>query len=200
MEPQDNPSDESENDLEQGSFIDRMRHWLNMHTVTVTIFSNIVLLCALTVIVLYVKPRAVPPWPMAYYYDLSTDSVFVARTGELPPVFTPQSRGYGKRNGVRAYVFSCGDCSKNDTKRFIGYLEAFTDETKSRISDAGGNRLGSPFMPMEGHLYASPDDREKWVSASSEESRTIWAKVTQKCGGTQPPRACSAEEDPAWRP
>jgi hypothetical protein len=205
-QPPEQPAEEA------GTRMDRTRFWLNKNTLTVTILSNLVLLCALITIVYQIRPKAAPPWPMAYYYDLSTDGVFVARTTEFPPIFTPQSRGYGKRNGVRAYVFSCGDCSKKDPQRYIGFLEAYTNEAKQALENAGGYSPGGskapgPLMPdvmymmsSDGHLVASPDKHDKWVNANTDEGRAIMTDALKKCGPNTMARTCLADEDPLWHP
>ena len=212
MEPENDQQVDDESSVHGNTRLDVIRLWLNKHTVTVTICANIALLCALTTIVLHVRPRAVPPGPMAYYFNLSDDTLFAARTNEFPPIHTPETRGYGKRNGVRAFVFSCGDCSKTDKQRYIGFLQAFTEDAKSQLQNAGGFKAGSPnspgpmvpdvmyMMSTDGHLVATPDKRDKWVNANSEEGRAITNDAMKKCGPTVYPRACSADEDPTWQP
>jgi hypothetical protein len=143
-----------------------------------------------------------------WYYDMKSDKtdpmerLFVGKSNELPPIEAP-SKGKmpnGQEAGVRAYVFSCSDCS-DKSSRFIGYLEFFTPEAREARLNPPKPEEGAPPRPMDpmmmdqGHMIASGENLEQWVAQTSPQGAQIMTYIMQKCGGGQAPKSCMPKDD-----
>lgn len=97
------------------------------------------------------KPARAPT-AHVWYYDLGADKLFEAEADELPPIAAPSDLGAdGKASdsdsrGVRAAVYSCGDCADAKT-RFIFYIEKYTPEARAALIGNGGHRDVISEMP-----------------------------------------------------
>lgn len=65
----------------------------------------------------------------AWFYDLTTGTLFKSQAAQMPPIDAPG--GVGK--GVRAYVYGCGGCS--DAQRKLVYLETYTEDARQYLND-----------------------------------------------------------------
>ncbi len=139
-------------------------------------------------------PGLLRPRPRArvvdvYFYDLGTDQLFAAPATELPPIDAPSGAG----NGVRVYVYGCGDCS--DANRFIAYLEKYTPHAKAaqeKLMNVGPDAdpnlaLGYDDLMMEGGLLVRAVKGGPWVPMYSDEGMKIASEVLDedKCKGTR---------------
>ncbi len=138
-----------------------------------------------------------------YYYDLNTGKLFVAATDDFPPIEAPSGPAPdGRKAGVRAYVFSCGDCD-DPTKRFIGYVMRRT-EGMEVVQDhiyAGDMDLGNiethmnevfakDFKMGQGLEFASPQDLI-WHGPMTPEGRQLMAApLNAPCPLGLPARKC----------
>lgn len=133
--------------------------------------------------------RPPPPIGKSYFYDLSTGALFVADDTRVPPIMAPSGKrsADGKPTGVRAYVFSTGDCAEV-SKRFIGYLEMYTPRAQatllSRMAEVTGQRTLPATTPSDpqhdpeqdpvvsGRLLSVPGSKQ-WFSVTSDEGMAI---------------------------
>lgn len=123
-----------------------------------------------------------------WFYDVKAKRLFPASDLSVPPINSPSGPG----TGVRAQVFSCGDCSEQN--RFIAYLEMLTPDGKQAVEaqmKSSGSQTGIGFalekLPFA-VLVRSPDD-EAWYPQSSSEGQAIVDAGRLK-GGCPHPRPC----------
>jgi len=120
----------------------------------------------------------------AWFFDLNTNQLFVDDVRAIPPITAPS----GPRAGVRAYVFTCGDC--NDAKqRFIGYLETYTPDAARQLADARRSLESDPQSvdylmvardARAGRLIRRPNDAD-WTPAHSEAGVAIITSLARRC-------------------
>lgn len=149
-------------------------------------------LAVAAVIVLTQEPeRSLRPKVAGYfYYDVESKETFPSKEqAALPPVDAPSGAG----NGVRAYVFSCTDCSDAST-RFTGYLVKYSDEFKEKRDKPSLSPEEAATLDREGKLVRAVDD-EDWVPAFGEDSQRVYDVVKQKCPGTQADECLPTAED-----
>jgi len=122
--------------------------------------------------------------PDTNWYDTGTSELYGRKEdGKLPPV--PAASG---KEGVRAHVFSCTNCS-DKSSRFIGYLEKFTDEAKATIAQTYENQdMGARNAAINSALIRGEKDTD-WVAKNSPEGEGILAGPAAECGG-QPLKVC----------
>src|SRR5690606_22803013 len=93
----------------------KFRDWLNKRSAIVTVLAVVVLIAALGFIIMQARgkpyrPQIVP----VYYYDLGSGKLFTAMSDQIPPIQSDSGSGPGGMpQGVRAYVYACGDCPTN---------------------------------------------------------------------------------------
>lgn len=130
-----------------------------------------------------------------WYYDLQAGKLFVAWL-ESPPIEAPSGKlPDGKPAGVRAYVFSCGDCAVSEERQVL-WLETFTVKPGGPSFDANGKRRpptppGNIASPDAGGvpLVKRPTDLD-WVKNGSEEAKKMQSLPNCKDGSK--PKRCSA--------
>jgi hypothetical protein len=113
----------------------------------------------------------------AYFYSLASGELFVADNTEIPPI-----QG---GDGVRAHVFSCGDCA-DAAARYIGWLETYTDEAKAALAQ---ETIGEqPVLPPDPMIAAEPRAGEPptWFIVSSPQAMRIQQAATTRCGDKSP--------------
>lgn len=117
---------------------------------------------------IYIWSRLGPAKPVlptqAYFYDLSTGALFSAALSEIPPIDAPSGGG----NGVRAYVFGCGNCESPK----VAYLATVTPDARQvlvrpaetpeamRLREAAttaGQRVALPPDPGQAPRWIAPD-------------------------------------------
>ena len=95
--------------------------------------KQLTLLLVVLVVVLFLvarKPASGRPEGQLWFYNEITGQLFAASDLSIPPIKTTSGPG----TGVRAWVFSCGDCANPD-ERFIGYLEKMQPTTKKFMNE-----------------------------------------------------------------
>lgn len=136
--------------------------------------------------VLYALFRQIVPAQQVgrvWFYDMNSKELFHAGD-QIPPI----SRGGGRDNAVRAYVFSCGECNEKH-KRFIGYLETFPLEAHLALANpAGYGGVGD--NPMLGQAQVRAVDGDKWLSISSDEGVAAANAFRTKCGEGKRAKPC----------
>lgn len=117
-----------------------------------------------------------------WYFNESTQKL-VAAEDQLSPA---RATAVGADDLVRAYVYSCGECS-DESSLFVGYLEKFPPDVKASV--VRYSRIGSDtgvIMPRA--LVKRRADRE-WVPADGDEADNI--KRTPTCENDGAIRQCS---------
>jgi hypothetical protein len=198
------PTDPSNLDV---SALQRTRAWVNRYSWVVTLVSLGILIFCLN----FFDPT-LPPFfgwlfphthsvPVQYYfYDLSNGQLFAADTSALPPIPAPSGKKTpdGRDAGVRAIVFSCGDC-KDEKQRYIGYLETFTPEAKEtmismmkQISTAPSSMPATQGMQdpmMYGRMIMDPQ-KPGWLTMDSPAAGKLIQESMGKCGPGKYPAQC----------
>jgi len=132
----------------------------------------IILAGSLGVILKLVVPHSQAGPVDAYFYDVGSGELFTASNGNVPPIEAPSGK-----EGVKAHVFSCGDCGDPD-QRFIAYLEKYTAEYKQKLRE---EQLVPASLQGESLLRGSPGGRQ-WYQAASRGSVRMMAAVRDRCG------------------
>jgi hypothetical protein len=139
-------------------------------------------------------PAAPPPVKPAptemYYYDLNTGQLFSGPINAIPPIETPSGKTpAGENAGVKAYVFSCGDCA-DASQRYIGWMEKADAMAKKMIEnpDAGPNlnNIDQLIGTLEKGTVQISEDGKTWVSFTSQEGVALMQKAQARCGGAAP--------------
>jgi hypothetical protein len=156
-----------------------MRQWLRKHERLVGIAATLLLIAAVASVVAN-RPGGAPknhrpkPSKMIYFMDLSTNELLPVSADMLPPI---AARFGGEC--VRAFVWSCGDCSEQGRK--IGWLEKYTDQAK-QAPDPDAH---------PGHLIKTVDDIRWFPYADKKERDRIMGPALQaECEEGRQPGPC----------
>jgi hypothetical protein len=193
------PTDPSNLDL---SALQRTRAWVNRYSWVVRMASAIVLIICLYFLsppppfLHWLYPQRPPS--QTYYYDLTNGQLFADDQYAFPPIPAPSGKKTpdGRDAGVRAYVFSCGDCNDEKT-RFIGYLETLTPEAKETIISMNYANGKSSTMPttqpvdpmMYGREIMDPQ-KPGWLTMDSPAAGQLIQESLSKCGPGKYPMEC----------
>jgi len=192
----------------------KVREWLNKNSAPVTIVSIFLLIMALGAIVWQMKPTQYEYEPVdVWYYDLNTGELFPEKSNRIPPVETP-SGPVGSQDmpaGVRAYVFSCGECTRDEM--YIGWLEMFTKEAKEKIEATrqggeDGEYVPDDMMMMEEMMWeegqliqagktldVEEELKSGWVSQNSDPAFMIMEVAQGRCGEERYPQTCLPDRE-----
>ena len=188
----------------------KYREWMNQNSALITIGAVLVLIGALYAIIRQQWGSTASYKPIdVYYYDMSLTSgtemerLFAGKSNEFPPIDAPSHAKTpdGSPTGVRAWVFSCGDCS-DKSKWFIGFLETYTKDAKEAMLEmtktppAATAAAGPPPMPTgaemmareNGHLISIPGE-DKWVPYSGPDGLGLIQRAQSRCGSEAGQRA-----------
>lgn len=156
--------------------------------------AALMLAAAAAILALYFRGNGGGHAPKSiWFYDVGRKDVFSTGLDQLPPIDAPSGAKTpdGAPGGVRAHVYSCGDCGSG---RFTGYVERYTPEVKAKRIEASQKYGSRPealspaalrqagLQEHEGHLVASPDAPEQWLAADSPEGQAIIGAYAVKCG------------------
>ncbi len=147
--------------------------------------------------------RDKPPAPArrvrtAWFYDLNTGELFTASADAIPPIDAPSGplRVGGGPAGVRAYVFTCGEC--DDASRFVGYIETYSPAASRQMraarQRANSERRSIDFLLLDrearkGRLVKRVNDTQ-WVPAYGELGARIVTSVVRRCAQGQQVKPC----------
>ena len=165
-----------------------LREWMNQNSAVVTIIAVVLLLVSLGVIIMTLTPSSPNRVVEVYFMDTADGQLFVEKSNQLPPIVAPSGK-----EGVRAFVFSCGDCG-DEASRYVGWLETYTAEAKKAITGTTENPEGPEGMVdnyeliENGHMVCDPQSKT-WVPANSEPGFKIMDQIQNKCGN-EPPKPC----------
>jgi hypothetical protein len=170
-----------------------LRRWINRQDPRIIIGITVVTVFLLVVVVINLLsgPEApeIKEFKKAWYYDLNTGKLFVAKSGLVLPIEAPSGPlPDGRPAGVRAHVFTFA-AEPNESDRFIGFLE--TTDPNAAINSSGSDvgRRGGFANWGYGKLIRRVED-EKWVSGSSKEARAIFNDAFAPNENAERPRSC----------
>lgn len=180
-----------------------MFSWIGKNPLAVVIGCLVALLISAFVIYRSVNPAAssATNWSKVWCYDLSKGAIIVGTEKTVPPFsITGAAAADGSPAGVRAEVFSCGDCA-DESQRFVGWLWKFTPEVAKTLQEivdskpkgfVDDNPYDSAVAQGDPNvmLIASPDRLGDWYPAHSEEAGQIKENLMSRCMG-QPAKPCS---------
>lgn len=171
-------------------------------TVTAFVSLVVVLTCGYFIFHRTVGSQAIPttPWANAWFYDLNTKQLFVAKQTNLPPVDSPTGQTAEQTPaGVWAYVYTCTTCD-DPKNQFIAWIEKLTPQAKSELhamisSMKHGYGEINPFETLNlwdqnGRLIASTERPTLWYPSTSEEGETLRTDSLKRCGDGIEPKAC----------
>jgi hypothetical protein len=184
----------------------RWREWINNNSATVTIGAVVALVVALGVWYWQQRPtREAIVVRQVYFYDLDKGELLTLPRDQVPPARTKSGEG----KGVRAYVYSCGECTKE--QMFIGYLERYPDDARQellsrRANPQANSPSGRSIEELEDtRLVAAEEDAKdpaKWFALNTPEAVEIRNYFRTKCkdeakekkiADPPSPRACNPD-------
>jgi hypothetical protein len=135
------------------------------------------------------KPREV------YFYDIDTEAVFAHSLANPPPIHTPTQQPTDQPHGLRAYIYSCGECAPQNW--YIGHLETFDPVAR----EAWARRMRArrrPDMPEAavapnadfGRYIVNPEDKGTLHVADSPEAKEVLARDVRPCADGSAPHPC----------
>lgn len=131
-----------------------------------------------------------------YFYDTNTGELFIAPTDAVPPIPSPSdlADNTGKFSGVRAYVFSCTDCS-DESSHEIRYLQRYTPRGKNMLESYQDGEEADMIMlsPESDSEIKRPDD-EQWMPAMSPQAQEIFEEVYRECENGERPIECFPQD------
>lgn len=145
--------------------------------------SGVVLVIAVVLIVNQFKPPG-ETIETIWYWD-ETAKKLVAAPDELSPVRPPGAPATAERTLVRAYIYSCSNCTDAATLT-PAYLEKFSDEARGiapRYSLIGTD--GGIIAPLS-QVKRTTDTA--WLSGGSEEAAAL--REIKPCADGTPPKLC----------
>ena len=151
----------------------------------------ILLLVVLAAALFLIKkvPTSGRPEDQLWFYNEITGQLFAASDLSIPPIATTSGPG----TGVRAWVFSCGDCLNPD-ERFIGYLEKMRPNTKKimdeEIAKTGASMgIGQLIDKYSSGILVRSPNKKNWVPRTSLAGQAIIGNSV-KIGNCSHPRPC----------
>ncbi len=159
-----------------------IRDWLSRSPILI-IGASVLLVVGVIVFLVWLslpeKVVQVDTSEKQWFYDLNHQSLFVVKSGQLPPIEAPSGPlANGAPAGVRAYVFTYSD-DPNTTDTFIGFLET-TDPNVDKSSIGPMDlRVSGAEIFTKGRLIRRVKDKE-WVEANSEDGRAILKETFRK--------------------
>ena len=107
----------------------------------------------------------------AWYYDLNVGQIFTGNSTEVAPIDAPSGPlPDGGQAGVKAYVFSYGDCA-DESQRFIAWLERaipnakkVVEQSRTNPTGAGGNLSVDDWIQVLSGPLEISEDAQSWRS------------------------------------
>jgi hypothetical protein len=160
-----------------------VRGWLNRQNPRVIIGITFVTVLVLIIVVISLisgpEVPEVKEYTKAWFYDLNTGTLFVAKKGLIPPIEAPSGPlPDGSPAGIKAHVFTF-TTEPNESERFIGFLETTDPNAEIEFDASGSRKIDSAASWGRGKLFRRVDD-DKWVSGSSREGRAILEEALER--------------------
>jgi hypothetical protein len=170
-----------------------LRRWINDQDpwiiISITGVTLIILLIVIIGIMSGPKAPEIKEFKKAWFYDLNTGKLFVAKSKLKPPIKAPSGPlANGGPAGVIAHVFTY-TYEPNESERFIGFLETTDPNAVMDISSSGNTKTDSAESWGQGKLIRRVEDK-RWISGSSKEARTILKEVMLPNENGERPRYC----------
>ena len=136
----------------------------------------------------YAPPDKTPR--QAYYFNLESGELFTQQIGQFTPIRVAHAGAAPVHDpagqGVRAYVFSCGDCGDADS-RYIGWIEMHNPAYLGDNAKGGHGEMSPAFTMMmlaerEDGTLVRAVDRDDWLAKKSAEGKTLMADARDRCG------------------
>jgi len=161
---------------------------LDRHPKTTATVALLGLLAAIGFLVFQQVTKNQRPKGDLWFYNLKTDKLFPVSDMTLPPIDTES----GPQTGVRAYVYSCGECTESE--QFIAYLESMMPATKQAVEQqikrtGAPTGIGAALEKNEGGLLVRAVEGTQWVPQLSPLGQQIM-EVGRLQGGCPHPRPC----------
>lgn len=112
-----------------------------------------------------------------WYYDVSEKKLFEGPTNQFAPIASPSGG-----EGVRAYVYSCSDCS-DETSWFIGYLFKNSDGAKKLLVESADMTGGPNYQTWYDGQLVRAEEGDEWVNIHTKEGTEIKSAASKKCSG-----------------
>ena len=159
-----------------------IRDWLSRSPILIIGASVLLMVGVIAFLVSLTLPEKIEQVDTSekqWFYDLKHQSLFVAKSGQLPPIEAPSGPlANGAPAGVRAYVFTYSN-DPNTTDTFIGFLET-TDPNVDKSSIGPMDlRVSGAEIFTNGRLIRRTKDTE-WVEANSDQGRAILKEAFRK--------------------
>lgn len=166
-----------------------LREWMNNNSVVVA--SAAILLLAL-LFAWHWHARGNGDSALAYFYDPHSGAFFVRAADEFAPVETPS----GQMNGLRAVIYSCGQCPRGienmtmdeleETTAFVSRFERYSEDAQQILQqeppDAGAEEMMDRWTrAMDEGLYVRSPGNDRWHQAASEQGAAIAELPAEVC-------------------
>lgn len=131
-----------------------------------------------------------------FFYDTNTGELFVESINAVPPIPAPSDieQNTGRLSGVRAYVFSCTDCSDRSSHE-IRYLQRYTPRGKKMLEQYQDGQESDLIMmsPESDSEIKRPGD-EAWHPVMSPMAQEIFDEVYRECENGKRPAECFPQD------
>ena len=131
----------------------------------------------------------------AYFYDLSSGKIFVNALSDPPPIAAPGQGEGDEPRGVRAYLYTCGQCSP--VEWFVAYLESFDlairDEWAKKRTP-GDALTDADRAVLDAGRYIAGVPEKEFVPAHKPEAAPLIERAKKACPDGKPPKACEPTE------
>lgn len=155
------------------------RQWLNKNPHVATAATVALLLAALVVVLWQLSAGpSVTGEPEVFFWDMQADQPYAAPRATLPPAEAPSGG-----EGVRAHLFTCGECAPGE---WFGYLETLTGSAQQRYEREG-------VEPGLDDWQVRDLDGQGWLDQDSAAGLRLIESYedVEICGDAgDPPRAC----------
>lgn len=157
-----------------------MRQNIQSNPIPIAIAAAAVLLVVIALVVRSrVSKPTVPGLTGHWYYDIQSKQLFVEPERDLPLAVPPSNAMLVGvvPGGLRAHVFSCGDCN-NESERQILYVESYAP-----VRDAQELGVPSDGTPNAVFIIAKFEPPFRWVRSDSLDGLAIRNSAEKLCGG-----------------
>jgi hypothetical protein len=159
-----------------------IRDWLSRSPILIIGASVLLMVGVIAFLVSLTLPEKIEQVDTSekqWFYDLKHQSLFVAKSGQLPPIEAPSGPlANGAPAGVRAYVFTYSD-DPNTTDTFIGFLETIDPNVEKSSIGPMDLRVSGAEIFTNGRLIRRTKDTE-WAEANSDQGRAILKEAFRK--------------------
>ncbi len=138
--------------------------------------------------------RGAPAPQSNYFYDLGTGELFTQPVAALPPVTAPSGG-----EGVRAFVFTCGECTPSQL--VVGYLQRLNEkaiEVSGRLAQVEDTKRQALYTDIQGGTFvAAPPaagEQPRWMPIITMESKALLQAHMRMCPGEERAMLCTPDK------